>query len=128
MGLAVGDHDVGVVQEPVQQADRGGVFGQEPAPGFEGPVAGDAQGAAFVGGGDEPEQQLRAGVVQRGEPDFVADEQVVAEQGVDDSSDAVVGQAAVEGFDELGGGEVADSVPGAQRPERDLSSGSRTRL
>ena len=113
MGLAVGDHDVGVVQEPVQQADRGGVFGQEPAPGFEGPVAGDAQGAAFVGGGDEPEQQLRAGVVQRGEPDFVADEQVVAEQGVDDSSDAVVGQAAVEGFDELGGGEVADSVPGA---------------
>ena len=37
----------------------------------EGPVAGDAQGAAFVGGGDEPEQQLGAGVVERGEPDFV---------------------------------------------------------
>jgi hypothetical protein len=34
-------------------------------------VAGDAQGAAFVGGGDEAEQQLRAGVVQRREPDFV---------------------------------------------------------
>jgi len=30
---------------------------------FEWPVAGDAEGAAFVGGGDEPEQQLGAGVV-----------------------------------------------------------------
>ena len=55
------DVDVGVVQEPVEQADGGGVFGQEPAPGFEGPVGGDSQGAAFVGGGDEPEQQLGAG-------------------------------------------------------------------
>ena len=88
VGVAVGDHDVGVVQEPVEQADRGGVFGQEPAPGLEGPVRGDAQGAAFVGGGDEPEQQLRAGVVQGREPDLVADDQVVAQQGVDDPSDA----------------------------------------
>ena len=42
---------------------------------------GDSQGAAFVGGGDEPEQQLGAGVVEGGEPDLVADDQVVAEQG-----------------------------------------------
>jgi hypothetical protein len=49
-----------VVQETVEQADRGGVFGQEPAPLVEGPVGADAQGAAFVGGGNEPEQQLRA--------------------------------------------------------------------
>ena len=76
VGVAVGDHDVGVVQEPVEQADRGGVFGQEPAPRFEGPVAGDAQGAAFVGGGDEPEQQLSGGVVEGGEPDFVADDRL----------------------------------------------------
>jgi phenylpyruvate tautomerase PptA (4-oxalocrotonate tautomerase family) len=40
--------DVGVVQEPVEQADGGGVLGQEPAPLVEGPVGGDAQGAAFV--------------------------------------------------------------------------------
>ena len=71
VGLAVGDDDVAVVQEPVEQADGGGVFGQEPAPGFEGPVGADAEGAAFVGGGDEPEQQLGAGVVQRGEAEFV---------------------------------------------------------
>ena len=58
---------------------------------------GDAQGAAFVGGGDEPEQQLGAGVVQRREPDFVDHDEVVAEQGVDDPADGVVGQAAVEG-------------------------------
>ena len=101
VGLAVGHDDVGVVQEPVEQADRGGVFGQEPAPGLEGPVGGDSQGAAFVAGGDEPEQQLSAGVIERGESDLVADDQVVAEQGVDDPADAVVGQAAVVGSTSL---------------------------
>jgi hypothetical protein len=35
----------------------------------------------------------------------------VAQQGVDDLPDAVVGQAAVEGLDQLGPGEVADPVP-----------------
>ena len=70
------------------EADGGGVLGQEPAPGFEGPVAGDAQGAAFVGGRHDPEQQLGAGVVERGEPDFVDEDQVVAEQGIDDPGTA----------------------------------------
>ena len=71
VGLAAGDHGGGVVQEPVEHRDGGGVFGQEPAPVFEGPVRRQAQGSAFVGGGDEPEQQLGAGVVERGEADFV---------------------------------------------------------
>ena len=101
-----------VVQEPVEQADGGGVLGQEPAPGLEGPVGADAEGAAFVGGGDEPEQQLGAGVVERGEAELVDEDEVVAQQGVDDPADGVVGQAAVEGLDEFGGGEVADPVPG----------------
>ena len=112
---SVGDDDVAVVEEPVEHADGGGVFGQEPSPGFERPVGADAEAAAFVGGGDEPEQQLGGGVVQRGEAELVADDQVVAEQGVDDFADAVVGQAAVEGVDEVGGGEVADPVAGVDR-------------
>ena len=87
-----------MVQQPVQQADGGGVLGQEPAPLVEGPVGGDAQGPAFVGGGYQAEQQLGAGVVERGEADFVDDDQVVAEQGVDDLADGVVGQPAVEGL------------------------------
>jgi hypothetical protein len=73
-------------------------------------------------GGDEPEQQLGAGVVERGEPEFVDDDVVVARQGVDHPADAVVGQAAVEGLDELGGGEVADSVPGGDRGGKRFSS------
>ena len=80
-----------VVQEPVEHADGGGVLGQEPAPRLERPVRADAQGAAFVGGGDEPEQQLGAGVIERGEAELVADDQVVAEQGLDDLPDGVVG-------------------------------------
>jgi len=55
VGVAVGDDDVAVVQEPVEHADGGGVLGQEPAPGFEWPVGSDTESAAFVGGGDEPE-------------------------------------------------------------------------
>jgi hypothetical protein len=54
---------------------------------------------------------LRAGVVQRREPDLVNHDQIVAQQRIDHFADAVVGQAAVEGFDEFGGGEVADPVP-----------------
>jgi len=54
------------------------VLGQEPAPFLEGPVAGDGEAAAFVCGGDEPEQQLAAGGVKGCEPDLVADDQVVA--------------------------------------------------
>jgi hypothetical protein len=91
VAVAAGDDDVAVVEQSVEEADGGGVLGQEPAPGFEGPVGSDAQGASFVGGGDEPEQQLGAGVVQGREAEFVADDEVVAEQGVDDAADAVVG-------------------------------------
>ena len=54
----MGGHDDGVVLEPVEEADRDGVFGQEPAPFLEGPVRADAEGASFVGGGDEPEEAL----------------------------------------------------------------------
>ena len=69
--LAFGDHHDAVVQQPVQQADRGGVLGKEAAALVEWPVGADAQGAAFVGGGDEAEQQLGAGIVQRGEAELV---------------------------------------------------------
>ena len=43
VGVAVGDDDVAVVQEPVEHADGGGVLGQEPAPGLERPVGSDAE-------------------------------------------------------------------------------------
>ncbi len=38
VGVAVGDYDVAVVEQPVEHADGGGVLGQEPAPGLERPV------------------------------------------------------------------------------------------
>jgi hypothetical protein len=59
------------MEQAVQEADRGGVLGQEPAPLVERPMAGDAESASFVGGGDEPEQELGAGVVERGEANFI---------------------------------------------------------
>jgi hypothetical protein len=42
------------------------------------------------------------------EAELVADDQVGAEQVVDDAADGVVSEAAVEGLDEVGGREVAD--------------------
>ena len=72
VALAVGRDDVVVVHEPVEQADGGTVRGQEPAPFLERPVAGDGETAVFVGRGDEAEQQLAAGAVQRCEPNLVA--------------------------------------------------------
>jgi hypothetical protein len=111
VALTAGDHGVAVVQQLVQQADGGGVLGQEPAPVLERVVAADAEGLALVGRGDEPEQQLGAGVVQGREAELVDEDEVVAEQRVDDPSDAVVREAAVEGLDEVGGAEVADLVP-----------------
>jgi hypothetical protein len=77
--LAFGDHHDAVVQEPVEQADGGGVLGQEAAPLVEWPVRADAEGAVFVGGGDEAEQQLGAGVVQWDEAQLVDDDQVGAQ-------------------------------------------------
>ena len=101
-----------MVKEPVQQADGGGVLGKESAPVLKAPVRGDGQGPAFVGGCDEAEQQLGAGVVQWCEADFIKNDEVVAEQRVDGLTDGVVGQDPVEGLDQVGGGEVPDAVPG----------------
>ena len=76
VGLAVGGDDGGVVQEAVEKADGGRVFGDEPSPVLEWPVRRDAERASFVGAGDEPEEQLGARVVERGEPDLVDQDEV----------------------------------------------------
>jgi hypothetical protein len=57
------------MQQPVEDAGGGGAFGQEPSPLLAN--AGDGQGSALVAGRDEPEQQLGAGVVERGEANFI---------------------------------------------------------
>jgi hypothetical protein len=46
------------MEKAVQETDGGGVFGQEPSPLLEGPVAADAECPPLMGGGDEAEQQL----------------------------------------------------------------------
>ena len=49
------------------------------------------------------------------EPDLVDDYEVGFEDGFDDASDGVVGEAAVEGLDEVRGSEVSDLVAGLDR-------------
>jgi hypothetical protein len=55
---------------------------------------------------------LGAGVIERCEAEVVEDDVLGAQDVLDDPPDAVVGQSAVEGVDQFGGGEVADSVAG----------------
>jgi len=62
---------------------------------FEGPVRGDGQCSAFVGGCDKLEQQLGAGVVQRSEAHFIDYEDFSAQQGVDGLADGVVGRSSI---------------------------------
>ena len=65
----------------------------------------------FVVGGDEPEQQPGgSGVVQRYKPKLVDEHGVVAQQGVDEVTDGVVGQSPVESLDQLGGGGMRTDV------------------
>src|SRR4051794_26433230 len=68
--------------------------------------------ASFVGASHEAEEQLGAGRVEWGESDLIDQDEVGAEDVLDDAADAVAGEPAVEGLDEFGGGEVADPFPG----------------
>lgn len=88
------------------------VFGQEASPLLKGPMRGDSQRAALIAGGHESKQQLGAGVIERGEANFVQYDEVGAEQCVDNLADGVVGQPAVEHLDEVSYGEVADFESG----------------
>jgi hypothetical protein len=49
------NRDGGVVKKPVEDADGGGLLGEEAAPVLERPVRANGQRPAFVGADDEPE-------------------------------------------------------------------------
>jgi hypothetical protein len=100
------------MEQAVDEGDRGGLVGQEMAPFVEGPVAGETEATALVGGGHETEQELTAGGVKRGKAKLVEQDQIGAEKVVDDPAHGVVGEAAVERLDQIGGGEVADTMTG----------------
>jgi len=85
-----------VVEEPVQEGHGGRVLGQEAAPVPERPMGADPERTAFVGRGDEAEQELAAHGVERREPELVDHDQVDPQEALDEPSDAVVGEAPVE--------------------------------
>jgi hypothetical protein len=69
---------------------------------------------------------LGAGVVERREAEFVEDDQLVAQQPVDDFADAVVSESSVEEFDEFGCAVLADPMASVdrRRPKRQKAGGS----
>src|SRR5712691_4403067 len=99
------------MQEAIEQGDRGCLDWQEAAPILERPVAGHTQAAAFVGGGHETKQQLAAGVVEWSEAELVDQNQLVPQQAANDLADGVIGQAAIQRFDQVRGNDIADLHP-----------------
>src|SRR5918911_627083 len=96
------------------------------------PVASNGQAAPLVGGGDQAEEELGAHRVEGSEAQLVNDEQVVAQQVLDEAADRVVGEAAVERLDEGGRHEVAHALAGGNggraqgQQQMRLSSARRT--
>ena len=73
------------------------------------------EAAPLVGGGHEAEEQLGPDIVERCEAEVVDDDEVVAQEALDDPAHGVVGETPVEGLDEGRGGEVADPPAGHHR-------------
>jgi len=116
MGLrSLGGDHVAVMEEAVDDRGGGRRVGQELGPVLEVDVGGDRDRALLVGGGDEAEQVVGGDAVQRGEAEVVDHDQVVTQQPFDELADGVVGQSAVERFDQLVGLVEADLLAGGDR-------------
>src|SRR2546422_2870281 len=96
------------MQQAVEERNRGRLYWQEVAPLLEWPMAGHAQATAFVGGGHETKEQLGTRVIERSKSQLVDQDQLMAQEVADDLADRVVGQAAVQGFDQISSDQVAD--------------------
>ena len=110
VALAFGLDDAAAVGEPVE-GGAGESFGSEDlGPGFEGQVGGDDEAGAFVGGGDDVEEQFGADFGCGDVAEFVEDEQVeLGELGLEAEEAAFV-PGLDQGGDELGGAVEADFV------------------
>src|SRR5919109_1164236 len=75
-----GDHHHRVMQEAIEEENRGRLHGQEVAPLFEWPVARYTQAAPFVRSGPESKQQLRTGVIERSKPQLIDQNQFMPQQ------------------------------------------------
>src|SRR4051794_23286959 len=78
VALAFEGHDVGVVDEAVDEGGGDHRVAEDFAPGFEAAVAGDDDRAAFVAPGDEGEEQVRGLALEWEVADLVDDDQAVA--------------------------------------------------
>src|SRR5262252_4000942 len=90
-----GDDHHRVLQEAIEERNRGRLDRQEVAPLLERPVAGHAQAAALVRGGHEPEQQRGTRVVERSEAELVEQHQFVPQELADHFAHGGVRQAAL---------------------------------
>ena len=78
VALALEGHDVGVVDEAIDEGGGDHRVAEDLAPGFEAAVAGDDDRAAFVAACDQGEEQVRGLALEREVADLVDDDQAVA--------------------------------------------------
>src|SRR5512134_3519416 len=109
VALDVHLEDGGVVDEPVDHGQRHGWVGEDLAPLTERLVCGDEDGAAFVAGADELEQDAGLGLVLADIGEVVEDQEVEAVEPVDGGLEGEFAAGDLQLLDEVGG-------PGEQDP------------
>jgi hypothetical protein len=112
VALALEGHDVGVVDEAIDEGGGDHRVAEDLAPGLEAAVAGDDDGPVLVAPGDQREEQVRGLALEGQVADLVDDDQAVA---LDPPQFVVEGVAVLCGFeavDPLLGGRERDAVSG----------------
>ena len=112
VALALERHDVGVMDESIDERGRDHRVAEDFAPSLEAAVAGDDDRPALVAARDEGEEQVRGLAFEWEVADLVDDDQAVA---LDASEFVVEGVAVLRGFeavDPLLGGRERDAVSG----------------
>ncbi len=109
VALGFDEDGFGVVEEAVEDGGGdGGVAVEDGGPLFEGFVGGEDDGALFVAGADDLEEEVGAALVDGEVADFIQDEELGFE---------VATQFGLECAFELGGGEGVDDVDGVGKED-----------
>lgn len=90
------------MEEAIEECRRRSGSWQERTPVLEWPMACQLEASRLVCGGDQAEQQLRTGLIERRQPHFIDEHHVIPRQAVDNTADGVIGETAIELLDQVG--------------------------
>ena len=99
-----------MVDEAIHGGDGGGFVGEDAVPGSEGLVGGDEEGAVFVAGGDEFEEDAGLGLILGDIGEVVEDEELESVEASEQVGEGEVASGALHLLHEVGGAGEEDAV------------------